>query len=178
MSTLGFGDITFTSDIGRIFSVVVLLSGMISLLILLPFTFIEFFYAPWLEAQSKARAPRSVPDDMEGHIIITHFNSISQTLIKKLENYKYEYVLLFNELQKALEFYDRGYNVVLGELDNPKTYNKLNVHKAALVVTLGNDMVNSNVCNTVREMSEEVSIIATANSSHSLDLLKMAGANQ
>src|SRR5699024_9975277 len=64
MSTLGFGDITFTSDIGRIFSVVVLLSGMISLLILLPFTFIEFFYAPWLEAQSKARAPRSVPDDM------------------------------------------------------------------------------------------------------------------
>lgn len=46
MSTLGFGDITFKSDIGRVFSIVVLLSGMVSLLMLLPFTFIEFFYAP------------------------------------------------------------------------------------------------------------------------------------
>ena len=36
MSTLGFGDITFHSDLGRLFSIVVLLSGMIFLLVLLP----------------------------------------------------------------------------------------------------------------------------------------------
>src|SRR5690606_19831886 len=48
MSTLGTGDITFHSDFGRFFSLVVLLSGVLVLLILLPFTFIEFFYAPWL----------------------------------------------------------------------------------------------------------------------------------
>ena len=29
------------------------------LLIVLPFTFIRFFYAPWLEAQVRLRAPRS-----------------------------------------------------------------------------------------------------------------------
>jgi len=58
MSTLGFGDITFKSDIGRLFSVVVLLSGMIFLLVLLPFTFIEFFYSPFVKAQQEARAPR------------------------------------------------------------------------------------------------------------------------
>ena len=57
MSTLGFGDITFSSDMGKVFSVVVLLSGMVFLLIMLPFTFIQFFYAPWLEAQNKARVP-------------------------------------------------------------------------------------------------------------------------
>ncbi|HPX31745.1 MAG TPA: ion channel, partial [Smithella sp.] len=45
MSTLGFGDITFTSDIGRLFSIIVLLSGVILLLILLPFVFIKFFFA-------------------------------------------------------------------------------------------------------------------------------------
>ncbi len=66
MSTLGFGDITFTSDIGRLFSIVVLLSGMIFLLVLLPFTFIEFFYAPWMQAQSELRAPRQLPLSTEG----------------------------------------------------------------------------------------------------------------
>ncbi len=51
MSTLGFGDITFVSDMGRIFSIVVLMSGVILLLVMLRFSFIQYFYAPWFEAQ-------------------------------------------------------------------------------------------------------------------------------
>src|SRR5690554_630248 len=46
MSTLGFGDITFQSDLGRLFSIVVLLSGIFMLLIVLPFAFIRHFYVP------------------------------------------------------------------------------------------------------------------------------------
>ena len=46
MTTLGFGDITFHTDLGRLFSILVLLSGVIFLLTLLPFIFIKFFYAP------------------------------------------------------------------------------------------------------------------------------------
>jgi len=76
MSTLGFGDITFTSDLGRIFSIIVLLSGVLFLLIMLPFTFITFFYAPWLEAQSRFRAPREVPEDFSNHVIFTSFDPI------------------------------------------------------------------------------------------------------
>lgn len=177
MSTLGFGDITFTSDLGRAFSVFVLLTGMVSLLILLPFTFIEFFYAPWLEAQSKARAPRELPEDTENHVIITHLDPISKSLIEKLNQYNYQYVLLVTDLPRALELYDEGYRVVFGELDDPETYKRLRVENAAMVLSLGSDMVNSNISNTVRELDENVSIVTTANSSNSVDLLKMAGAN-
>lgn len=177
MSTLGFGDITFTSDLGRAFSVLVLLSGMISLLILLPFTFIQFFYAPWLEAQSRARAPRELPEDFRDHIIITHYNPISRALMKKLEQYNYQYVLLVSDLTKALEYHDEGYQVVFGELDDPETYKKMRVEQASMVVTLGTDMVNSNIGNTVRELDEDVTIVSTANSPDSIDLLKLAGCN-
>lgn len=177
MSTLGFGDITFTSDLGRAFSVIVLLSGMISLLILLPFTFIEFFYAPWLEAQSKARAPRELPEDTKNHVIITHFDPITKSLIEKLDQYNYEYVLLVTDLPKALELYDEGYRVVFGDLDDPETYKQLRVEQAAMVVSIGTDMVNSNISNTVRELDEDVTIVTTANSADSVDLLKMAGAD-
>jgi hypothetical protein len=61
MSTLGFGDITFHSDLGRVFSMWVLVTGTVYMLILLPFSFIRFFYAPWVEARSEARALRRVP---------------------------------------------------------------------------------------------------------------------
>jgi voltage-gated potassium channel len=63
MSTLGFGDITFQSDIGRVFSVVVLMSGVLFLLVMLPFTFVEFFYSPWLDAQRGACALCPGPGD-------------------------------------------------------------------------------------------------------------------
>ena len=61
MSTLGFGDITFRSDLGMFFSIVVLLTGIVSLLIVLPSTFIQFVYNPWLESQKKKEAQHSVP---------------------------------------------------------------------------------------------------------------------
>jgi hypothetical protein len=43
MSTLGFGDITFSGDLGRVFSIPVLLSGIVFVRIMPSFTFIQFF---------------------------------------------------------------------------------------------------------------------------------------
>ena len=59
MSTLGFGDIVFTTDLGKGFSIVVLLSGIVFMLVLLPFMFIEFVYAPW--APGPIRQPFATP---------------------------------------------------------------------------------------------------------------------
>jgi Trk K+ transport system NAD-binding subunit len=177
MSTLGFGDITFTSDLGRIFSILVLISGVISLLIMLPFTFIEFFYAPWMEAQHRARAPRELPQNTSGHIIITSFDAVTKALITKLDQYGHEYVLLVNELDQALDLYDQGYRVMLGEPDDPETYKKMNIEHASLVFSGGTDMFNSNVAHTIREFSNDVKIISTANSYDSMDILKLAGSD-
>lgn len=177
MTTLGFGDITFQSDLGRIFSIIVLGSGVISLLIMLPFTFIEFFYAPWMEAQHRARAPRELPEGTSGHIIITSFDAITRSLIRKLDQYGHEYALLVDELDKALDLYDQGYRVVVGELDDPDTFRKMRVEQAAMVYTGGSDMFNSNIAHTIRELSENVKIISSANSYESMDVLKLAGSD-
>lgn len=177
MSTLGFGDITFTSDLGRLFSMIVLGSGIVVLLIMLPFTFIEFFYAPWMEAQSRARAPRELPDSFKGHIIITSFDPLTRSLIEKLDQYQKKYVLLVSDLKRALELFDDGYKVMLGDPDNPETYKKLQIHQAVMVVTTGSDMFNTNVAHTVREFNEQIKIVTTANFQESVDIMKLAGAN-
>ena len=175
MSTLGFGDITFTSDIGLIFSMVVLLTGIVYLLIMLPFTFIQFFYAPWLEAQSKARTPRELPEDTKNHIILTTLDPITKNLIKKLISYNYDYVILVDELQKALELHDLGYKVVFGDYGDPETYNRLRVHNAAMVVATNDDMVNTSISFTIRDVCKKVPIVTNVNEDHSLDILEFAG---
>lgn len=84
MSTLGFGDITFHSNIGRLFSIVVLMSGIVLLMIVLPFAFIRYFYAPWLETQIRYRAPREVPRDTVDHVIICRYDTVVRGFVKKL----------------------------------------------------------------------------------------------
>lgn len=175
MSTLGFGDITFTTDMGRFFSIIVMVSGMIFLLVLLPFTFIQFFYAPWMQAQNEARAPRKLPESMSGHVLLTNDDPVSGSLIRKLDSYRIPYAMIVNDLPEALRLHDLGINVMLGELDRPETYHLARVEEAALVACTGNDFANTNIAFTVRELAKNVPIIATANSEESVEILQFAG---
>lgn len=177
MSTLGFGDITFTSDLGRAFSIFVLLSGVILLLVLLPFIFIKFFFAPWMEAQARSRAPRELPNDTRNHIIITNFDPVTAALIEKLKSYKKDYVVMIEDLSKALDLYDKGIKVALGNIDDPQTYTKMRVQNAALIVASNSDQMNTNITLTLREDFEHIPIITTAESPHSVDILQLAGSS-
>jgi Trk K+ transport system NAD-binding subunit len=178
MSTLGFGDITFKGDLGRLFSMVVLLSGMVSLLMLLPFTFIEFFYAPWMRAQSEARARRSLPESTSGHVILTNYDPVTISLIQRLKQYGYTYALLVGDLVEALRLYDLGVKVVFGEIDRLQTYERAQVREAAMVVATGTDVVNTNVAFTVRELCPGVPVVVTANSIDAVDILELAGSTK
>lgn len=177
MTTLGFGDIVFVSDLGKLFSMIVLFSGVLFLLVMLPFTFIEFFYAPWLRAQNQARAPKQVPAGTSGHVIITSLDVITEALIQKLEAYKIKYFLIEPDLQKALELSDQDYNIINSDRVDFQTYQNLNVSEALMVVVTGKDTSNTNITFTVREFSQDVKIISTASLADSVDILQLAGAN-
>lgn len=174
MSTLGFGDITFHSDIGRVFSMVVLLTGIVFLLVLLPFTIIQFFYAPWIEAQAAARTPRALPG-ASGHVILTHHDPVSEALIRKLDQFKRRYVLLVPDPDEAARLHDLGLSVVVGDFDDPLVYERVCAPHAALVATTHNDFVNTHVGFTVRAVAPDVPIAATADSEASVDVLEGAG---
>ena len=115
------------------------------LLIMLPFTFIQFFYAPWLEAQTKARATRELHEGTHGHVILTRTDPITMNLIQRLKQYQYEYVIITEDIKHAVELFDQDYKVVVGDLTDPETYWRLRVDRAALVVANIDDMMNTNI---------------------------------
>lgn len=175
MSTLGFGDITFESDLGRFFSIVVLVTGVIFLLVLLPFTFIEFFYAPWMRAQQAAFTPRQCPSSMSRHVILTLHGPITKLLVRMLRKHHHPYIVLVPTLQEAHELHENNVPVVMGEFSDPETYRNLNIDQAAMVVTTRSDIINTNVTFSVREISENIPIIASARSKAARDALELAG---
>lgn len=176
MSTLGFGDITFHSDLGRIFSIVVLMSGVILLLIMLPFAFIRFFYAPWLEAQLRAKAPRRVGATTDGHVIICRLDSITNGLVRKLKVNGILYCIIEPDPVQAAQLEEDGLSVVTGEIDDPDTYHSLNIQKARLVLANEADANNTNILLTVRSLNASIPIIAIAEEEDSVDIFSLSGA--
>ncbi len=176
MTTLGYGDIVFESDLGRFLSLITLMSGVVILLVILPYTFIQFFYTPWLEAQAEAKAPKKLPDSLTDHVIITNFDPIAEALIERLISHKVPYVILFRDLDKATEVNDMGYKVAYGEYDDIETWKKMRVDQASMVVALNNDMINTSTAFNIREINQDIPIITSCNSEDSVDILKLAGA--
>jgi Trk K+ transport system NAD-binding subunit len=176
MSTLGFGDITFESDLGRAFSVLVLLSGIVLLLIVLPFAFIRFFYAPWLEAQIRARAPRSISDDVSGHVIICRWDDITRGLAQRFQLLDIPYCVIEPDPTRAAQIHGDDVPVITGELDAAGTYRAAGVTRARAVFASLDDPTNTNITLTIREISASVDVIATAEHGESIDLIELAGA--
>jgi voltage-gated potassium channel len=176
MTTLGFGDITFTSDIGRVFSIVVMLSGVVLLTVLLPFVFISLFYGPWLEARLRRRAPREVPADMRGHVILTEYDAIAAGLVPRLRSEQIPYCVIEPDPVTAARMIDDGLVVVTGENDNSATYRSTRAADARLLLANCEDTTNTNITITAREIAADLPIVAIVEEEEAIDVLALSGA--
>jgi voltage-gated potassium channel len=176
MSTLGFGDITFTSDTGRFFSIIVLLSGVVFLLVMLPFLFIRLFYAPWLEARVRQRAPREVPEKMAGHVIIVEYDAIAIGLIERLKIDQIPYCVIEPDVVRAGRLMSDGVFIIAGESDSSTTYQSARASAARLVLANCSDTANTNITLTTREVAPDVPVVAIAEEEDAVEILRLAGA--
>lgn len=177
MSTLGFGDITFQSDLGRFFSIVVLLSGIFLLLIFLPFAFIRHFYVPLLESKRKNKVLRSVPSNIKNHVVICSYDVIARDFAERLKQENTDYYILEQNHEKALKNYDDKVPVIFGDLDNEETYIRANIKEAKLVLVNRDDIVNTKIILIIRHLAPQIKIVAIAINDESVDVQQLSGAD-
>lgn len=179
LSTQGFGDIVFESDAGKLFTIFVNLTGIIFMLVLLPFVIIQFVYNPIMTAQKEAGAPRSLPETMKGHVLLTHFGPLEEAFAERLKQRKIPYAIIAEDVNEAYKLSDLGYRVAVGNLRQPQTYEAVRADQAALVcVTSPSDPINTNIVFVVRQVSETVPIVSLSNLQESIDILELAGSTE
>lgn len=178
MTTLGFGDITFRSDLGRLFSVIVMLTGNILLLIVLPFAFIRFLLAPWLETQVRFRAPRAVAEEVTGHVVACRWDAVAASLGEKLRAFGVPFFVLEPDPARAALLLGEGVPVITGDPEARTTWAAVRAGSARAIVANLDDPANTNVTLTVREESADVAVLSLANRNESVDLLELAGATR
>ncbi|ATG55645.1 potassium transporter [Brachybacterium ginsengisoli] len=177
MSTLGYGDITFTSDAGRLFSLWVLLSGVVYMLVLLPFFVIQYVVTPWLDHRRAARTPRKVPASLCDHVLLVGSDAVTQAFAARAERSRVPAVIVLEDGALAGELHDQGRQVIVGPLDSAVTYRNAGASRARLVVSTLSDTANTNVAFTVRQAAARVPIAVTAAKPVSVDVLGFAGAD-
>src|SRR5659263_405407 len=90
MTTVGYGEIIFQSHIGQLFTIVVVLSGVVMIFGYL----FPLVVTPQLEKTLRRELPSRVPVDFKNHIIICGHNQLVETLIGELDENRIPFVVI------------------------------------------------------------------------------------
>ncbi len=175
MTTLGFGDITFVSHAGRLFSAFVTLTGFVFLLVFLPFGVISVIFAPWLENLLRYRPRLRLTRNLKGHVVICGWDTVTETLAKTLTTTGVSYVVLTPDMEEARRLEEARVNVVLGVPTHAEALKRVRTEYARVVIANMSDPDNTNLALTVASFcSTPVAAVVTV--PERKELVRMAGA--
>ncbi len=178
MTTLGFGDITFHTDLGYAFAALVTLSGVVFLLIILPFGIISLFVAPWIEQRLRYRPRISLPPETQDHVLIFGVNPTTRALIGKLQSRNLPFVVITEDYQESLELEEQGnIKVACGSPTDRKLLTDLRIDVARYVMATLGDTQNTDLCLTVRSFCKTPIAVVVEDAEY-IELLRLAGADQ
>ncbi|HOO53208.1 MAG TPA: NAD-binding protein [Methanothrix sp.] len=171
MTTVGYGDVVFTSLPGRVFSSVVGLSG-IFILFAVAFPLIV---TPGLERLSR-ELPSKAPPKMRDHIIICGYNPIVEALAENFKRQKVPFLVIERSEETARKI-SKKYQVVWGDPAEKNVLASANIQSAKLLIANERDERNADIALTAREISE-VEVVALAEDLARARFLSYAGASR
>jgi voltage-gated potassium channel len=172
MTTVGYGDVYFIGDAGRVFSSIVAISGVI-------FLFGARFplvLTPWLDARVRSTLPTRVPSKLSDHLIICGYNRMVESLIEELEHQKTPFVVVERDETIVKDLFLEGTLCIHGDPSDKDTLDGANIQTANCLIANESDEMDANIILTAREMSD-LTIIAILEDPSKREYLEYAGAS-
>lgn len=173
VTTVGYGDIVLTSKAGKIFTMVVQLSGVTMVFGIL----ISFVVTPWFEKALHTQLPIKASPNLADHIIICGYNRLVETLIEELAEQNVEFIIVEEDGELVGNLTKRKLPCILGSATNEETLKNANIEKARFLIANKTDEKNANIVLTATNLAE-VYIIAVAEEISNVKYLKYAGAKR
>lgn len=170
LTTVGYGDIVVTSNLGKIFSIFVQLSG-IPLVFGILFTLI----ITWMEKVIHSNIPTKSSKKLKDHIIICGYNRLIETLIEELNENNVPYVLIEEDSELIKDLLKKNIRTIFGPVYEEETLKNANIKDAHFLIANRSDELNANIVLTARNISD-LNIIAIVEDRSNKKYLKYAGA--
>ena len=178
IATVGFGDITPTTPLQKIFSATLALAGVGLLAYIL--TIIISSVTENLQDIRSGRHMEKRLAEMENHYVLCGFGRVGLSVFEELKK-RNQKVIVVDKDEKATEDIEEDENVVVynANATEDKTIRKLNIDKSlGVIIATGNDVENLFMVLTVRELYPNAWIITRASKKDNVKRLKHAGADK
>lgn len=172
-STVGYGDATPTSQVGRLFGMSVVVIGTASFAIAL-----GTLLGPVIQARFAKALGRMSESDLElfdDHVLVLGYSDIVAAILD--ENHGADMLVVTPDREVAQTLTDQGVNALTADPDDEASLREAGVERARLaIVATNDDAADALTILTVRQLNPDVEIRAVATNHENMRKLEHAGA--
>ncbi len=173
-STVGYGDITATSQFGRLFSMSVLVTGVASFGVAL-----GTLLGPLIEArlaEALGNMSERQLELLDDHYVVVGHGDLTEPILEHLG--AATSVVVVRDPDDARYLRDRDYTVLTGDPSDETPLRQVHIERArALIVATNDDAHDAMTVLTARELNPELRIVAAATDRENTKKLRRAGAD-
>lgn len=175
LTTVGFMEVHPLSSAGRVFTMILIVTGVASFL-LLATSFVEYVIGGSLTGFLRTRRMQQTIGGLSGHFIVCGYGRVGEQVVKDLR-LQGKRVVVVEDNQTRVGDVGLHHPMVVGDATDEGVLARAGIGRAeGLVAATGEDTANIVVTLTARAMNPKLVIVARADSDASEPKLRRAGA--
>lgn len=176
--TVGFGEVHPLSTAGSVFTLVLIVGGVGTILYGLG-SMVEFVVGGQLSGAYRRRVVKKKVDKLEGHYVICGYGRVGEAVARHFATQSASFVIVDNDAESLARAEADGLLVVKGDATADETLEAAGIRRAkGLITAVGSDAGNIYVTLSARVLNPQLLIVARAGSEDTVSKLKRAGADR
>jgi voltage-gated potassium channel len=177
LATVGYGETHPLGSRGRLFTIVLILMGVVNLTYI-----VNRFTAAVIEGYFlegiRLRQQRRLMESLSGHYIICGFSRTGRQIAKEFQAEAVSFVIIDSELESVQKAQEIGYIVFQGDATLDDTLLKVGITKAiCIVAALPSDAENLYTVLSAKTLNPDIRAIARASTEEAVQKLQRGGAD-
>jgi len=177
LSTVGFGEIYPLKEESRLFTIVLILMGVITIGYIVN-RFTEAIIEGYFQQRIRRRQEKQMIESLEQHYIVCGFGRMGRQVATEFQSEKIPFAIVDANLQQVEAAKQVGYVAFQGDATLDETLLAVQIDKAVcLVAALGSDAENLYTILSAKTLNPDLRAIARASSEEAVQKLQRAGAD-
>jgi len=176
ISTVGFGEVHPLSTGGRVFTIILILGGVGTVIYIL-----TSFVQATLEGEFgifRRRRMEARIKKLNNHFILCGFGRVGEAIANTLKQQKADFIVIDHSLNSYTRAVQQDCLTIMDDATSHDALTHAGIEKASSLITaFGDDADNTYAVLTARELNPRLTIIARANNNDASKRLKQAGAS-
>jgi voltage-gated potassium channel len=177
LSTVGFMEIHPLGDRGRIFTMCLILMGLLTIGYIVN-RFTEALIQGYFQEGIKMRQEQLAIESLDQHYIVCGFGRTGRYVVREFAAEEIPFVIIDDDLEEVEEIKQLGYPVIAGDATLDETLHRVKITKAICLVTaLPSDAENLYTVLSAKTLNPKIRAIARASTEEAVQKLQRAGAD-